>query len=113
VLWVLFGLALAGSGYLSYRMDGRGWLVGVSLTGFLVASTSLTYQRAGIAELYAGMGMDIPLELFSGPSFRRLFLVTMAPVTVFYAGYFAWVRRFFPRLLTGTAGREKNDGKTG
>lgn len=112
VLWVLFGLALAGSGYLSYRMDGRGWLGGVSLTGFLAASTFVTYRLAGVSELYAGMGLDIPPELLSGPSSRRLFLVTMAPGAVFYAGYFAWVRRFFPRLLPGTAGHEKNAGKT-
>ncbi|MFW6180794.1 MAG: hypothetical protein ACOC8N_03525 [Spirochaetota bacterium] len=107
VLWVLFGLAFAGSGWLSYRMDGRGWLAGASLIGFLVASTFLTYQRAGVWELYAGMSLNIPPDLLSGPLFQRLYLLTMAPVTAFYAGYFAWVRRFFPRLLPGTAGRAR------
>lgn len=104
ILWVLFGLVIMGSGYLSYRMDGRGWLAGAFLMGFMVASSFATYWFAGIAELYAEMDLDISPVLLYDSLFQRLFLATMAPAVIVYAGYFTWVRRFFPRPLLGTPG---------
>jgi hypothetical protein len=99
LLWVVFGLAMIYAGYRAYRVHGAGWLLSAGLIGFVLLSSLVTFLFGDAGALYGAVGGAPGREMASESLYRDLFLWVTGSMLLFYACYFAWLRKFFPKPL--------------
>jgi hypothetical protein len=109
-LWVFFGIAMLYAGYKAYKAHGVGWLLSAGLIGVVVVSSLVTFLFGGTEAVFVAMGSgaagNAPVESL----FRDLYLWIMGSMLLFYLCYFAWLRKYFPKILFGRKQEGKREG---
>jgi len=99
-VWLVLAGLWSYAAWLLYKLEARGWWLALILWLFFLVSTTLTYARHDLTEMYSLMGLTPeqlePLKatgLMNGNYMIWLSLLWIFPLL----GYMAWIKKYFRR----------------